>query len=384
MTLEIYDGQYAITIYPGIGSEEDVDIKRFYNEKLGIYIKRTGDTIKIYCKILAYGIPDKLEGYYAKYSNRADPLYVVYSSKYDQYSFASFKKDTEDTLRKLGFDIVFTDETDNIIFRYIEKFDSICAVPNNPLSHKDFQGITYLIRNHECSEIKAGKVDDIAAFCREILKSDIKIINDMTIAVFTGDTSVNEYNVNIYLDKSFGTQFTLVDKTRQILERNDKKLKQESIESIKNKIKEEFHIIINGEESRSIISEIRSLENIGHDPTMFIEEEMKNFYNEIMTTKMKSDKGTHEDKKGEILWPIILAIAIFILGVTVGTLFSHPYLLEKKYIGGEEDQIPTVAPNATIPSYTPGPNVTLPTPIITQGTTTSSSTSGPSTTKNQN
>lgn len=341
MELEIYDGQYAAEICPNIKSEEDINIKRFYNEKLGIYIKRTGN-ITIYCKIHAYGIPDKLKGYYIKYSNRVDPFYVVHSGKYVQDSFANFKKETEKILYDLGFKIVFTEETDNIIFKNVEKFDSIYTAPNNPLSPKDFNDITYLIKDRERLEFKAGKIDDIAAFCREILKSDI---NDITIAVFTGEMLTNEGNVNIFLDKNPEMSFVPTDKTKKILEDSKKKSEKNRKDETKRRANEEItqgiSIIIQG--INKINNAIDGMNNAGCS---------KSEIEEIVKPKYKSlDKLLQSGQKPGIDTTMAMAAILTALmaGIVIG-MIAQPYLSGNFLKGSSVDRgegVPTVTPIVT-------------------------------------
>lgn len=234
MVLEIYDGQHASIIYPNINRDENINIKRFYNENLDIYIERKHDDIIIYCKIRAYGDPNRLKEYYnARYANRTDPFYVFYKDKYTQDSFTNFKTDTKKIFDDLGFELVFTEERDNVIFRYIEKLDLV-HTGLNPLPPKDFDGIIHLIKDHERLEFKAGKFNDIATFCREILKSNI---DNVTIVIFTGDTLVKEGSVNIFLGKNPEVSFALTDNTKKILDDYNKKLEKDRKEDVRRQAK---------------------------------------------------------------------------------------------------------------------------------------------------
>jgi len=375
MRLDIYDGQDAKEIYPDIKNDEDINIKRFYNEKLGIYIERTNDNIRIYCRVLAYGNPSKLKGHYTRYSNRTDPFYVVYYDKYAQDSFANFKRNVEKNFNDLGFDLVFTEERDNLIFRNMAKLDSTYTGLNNPLSHKDFSDITQLINDRERLEFKAGKIDDIAVFSREILKSDI---NNITIAIFMGDILANEGIANIFLDKNPGIPFTLTDNTKKILDNRerelDKKRKNNTIQEVKNKIKHWLNDTI--KESTVVDQSIDNLKSAGCD-TSEIEEIGKDSDITQLSNKLRSkltsigiDRMGEQKTGTDTTMVIVAALAALIVGMAAG-IYIQPYL-QGDFIKGsavdKEGSIPTVTeiPTPTV-AETPIPTVTeTPTPTVTE------------------
>ena len=53
MDLKIYDGQYGKMIYPNAPDEEYTSIKKYFNEKLDLYINKDVNKITICCNVYA-------------------------------------------------------------------------------------------------------------------------------------------------------------------------------------------------------------------------------------------------------------------------------------------------------------------------------------------
>lgn len=332
MSLEIYDGQRGTKIFPYSPTENE-KIKRFFNDNIDFYIEKEDDNISIYLKI--YIIEDKLEIFY-----------IVYSDKNSKDYFSRFKEEIDKTFLKLDLKPVLNKDTDNIIFRNIQLFyDQSVESP-----FEDIDDIIYLINKRKHLGFKAGKINDVIAFCREVLKNP----NNESISISTGGIIVDVGNVNILLDENFDTPFTLTDDTQKMLTDRKQELadykKEEVRQQAKDKIRQGFDAVTDG--FTSIIQGMDDMTDAGYtiseikkDPDIM----------QLRTQAMELDRLSliGGGKKAGINNTIAAILVFLILGIVVG-IVVQPYLSVGK--GGVE---PTVTAVPTPQTVAPTPNITV-------------------------
>ena len=350
MDLKIYDGQYGKMMYPKT-DEENILIKKFFNEKLDLYIDKEGKYITIYCKI--YALVTK------KDETRTEALYIIYKDEYADNSFSRFEYETAKILGKLGHKII-DNKTQNIIYKDIKKFDIKIDVDDRPDSSKivlyqetvlpkNYDDIKYLLKHGEHIELKTGKINDIITFYKNIVRHFVNI----SIAIFTGDILANESSINIFLDKNPEIQFSLTDKTKKILDDHAKELEKNRKNEIKQNAKIEtmhrFDSTING--LTAVIQGIRNMKNAGCDESE-IEKVILSKKNDVMD-KFKSI-GIDQKTGIDTITIGMTILATLVVGIVIG-MIAQPYLqgsfMKDSNIdqGDEKNTLPTnTSPNITV------------------------------------
>lgn len=349
MNIKIYEDQTGLMVFPESRSLKDDNIVKLFHNKVDLSIKKIGNTLEIYCYMLAHkGLARDL-GYY-----------IIYTNFYSGNIFTNFKKDTDKILRDLKFQIS-SNISENTIFNNIEKFDPI---PGSKLeySHEhNTDAIKNAVGEGNRLEYTAGNISDISIFCRDVLKN----INNVEIYITSGENKLGNINIS---RKSHERLFYPSESTKNILNDYEKKLKsykdKDEERLGKEKIAEGF--------SGPIKDGIKIFKDIGHDPTEFIIDEMNKVadINKIYTNLENKRNLKREDKTEKeglgILSKIFIFFAILIVGIVIG-MVGKPYLETDifKYIG-----------NPTGPTITVSPTI-IPTPTVTLIPTTPVPTSVP-------
>lgn len=219
MDLEIFGDQEGDKLfpsigYPSIGHYKDDNIKKFFGNGIDLYIDKKGDRLTIICHILAHKGKERYQGYYVKYVD-----------DYNNGIFTNFKKSTNKVLYDLGLE-PNSGDINNAIFDNIGKFDL------EEKHREDINAIIYALNSSNYPDYKAGNIDEIAAFCNDILKN----IDNTRIVISSKENKFGE--INIMINKRSKESLIPSEKTRQILYRYRKNKANEE-KKIKGKSGEE-------------------------------------------------------------------------------------------------------------------------------------------------
>lgn len=335
MDIEIFEDQTGLKIFPERRSEKDREIVRFFDNKIELFVKRTGNKLEIVCYILAHKGFSRDLGYY-----------IIYKDDYADNSFTNFKNEARKILQKLEF-LLSPDSTETIIFNNIEKFDSYERY------REDISAIINSLNAYASLEYRSGNIIQIAIFCRELLRD----INNIKIAISSETSKLG--NVNILINKKYDEPLTPTDNTIAILNDNRRKIvdnkRREEAGQGKNKLVEGFVLIRDG---------VNIIKNAGYDPTETVISETNKIIGKTLIDKTKYEIDTEEEKdKGRTGTGIyvIIGIMLFMLGMIAGAYILEPYLYKNYPEHSSIAPVPT--PVATPPigvSETPvGGNVAV-------------------------
>jgi hypothetical protein len=298
--IEIYEDQTGLMIFPEKRSDKNREIVRLFDNKVELFIKKTGNKLEIYCYILSHKGFSRDLGYY-----------IVYKDNYTDNSFTNFKNDARNIIQKLEFQLS-TDSTETIIFNNIEKFDSYERYRG------DIDAIINSLNSYSSLEYRSGNIKQIAVFCKELLRD----INNITIAISSETSKLG--SVNILINKKYDEHLTPTENTIAILNDNRRKMvdnkKREEGERGKNKIVEGFVLIKDG---------VNIIKNTGNDPTEIVIDEANKILGKTLVDKTKyeidREKEKAKDKTGTGIY-VIIGIMLLMLGMIAGTYILGPYL----------------------------------------------------------
>lgn len=257
MNVKIYEEQTGLIIFPIVpGKEPDKDesIINFFNNGVDLYVEKKAKELRISCHVVVKSDQDKNKGYYIKSI-----------SKFEDDSFTEFKKESNKTLRALGFqhDI---DDMNNMMLDNIEKLDI------DIYCHEDTEIIAHVLESGEYLEYKAGNIDEITIFCKDILR---KIVNSK-IAISSRENTLGD--INIFRTRKHEEPLLSNARTRQVLDklRTDliEKKRQEDENLARYKINDGTNLIKEG---------LTILRSTGYEPKD-ISKEIDSIYSEISTS----------------------------------------------------------------------------------------------------
>ncbi len=371
MDIKLYEDQTGQMIFPEKRTDENKDIVRLFNNKIDLFIKKTGsrDELEISCYVL---VQKSLE--------RAIGCYIIYTGRYTKQFFTDFKNEANKLLMNTGFKL-HHDDTENAIFNNIEKFDGFGT-------YRIMDTVTNALNSRECLYYKGGNITEITDFCKDILTS----VKDIKLAISSEGTNLGEINILRY--KTFAEQFAPTEKTKQALDRQQERISQKLFDE--RRIKEDERRKIEDEKKnkekqiakthfddgiRSMEKAVQTLRNAGfaRNDTVPIFNEYANKINRVFegfiqdkTFIEKPDvekdiEISRDENKG--IGSTVFAVAgvsIFLLGILTAT-FGFPYLSEKGILSNYHDIIPGSAPSMPAPASAPAPTLvsTLQTPVIT-------------------
>lgn len=203
MEIIIYEDQTGEMQFPEKRQEKDSKIVSFFNNNIDLYIEKIGDSLTIYCHLIAF-----------KASTRPTGYYIVYKDIYGDSIFTNFKKEIDKILKGLEFQPK-TGHQDNIIFENIVKFDD-----RFQYYKEDTDIVIEAIKYGRNLEYSAGDIKEISAFCKDILK----ITNSIKISV--SSTKNNLGNINILINKKHSESLKRTDSTEQIISEQRERLRE--------------------------------------------------------------------------------------------------------------------------------------------------------------
>lgn len=344
MNVKIYEEQTGLMIFPVIqGKEPDKDesVINLFNNGIDLYVEKKAKELRISCHVFAQKSPEENKGYYIKSL-----------SKYEDDSFAEFKKESNKVLRTMGLQHT-VDDVNNVTFDNIEKLDL------DIYFHEDTEIIENILASGEYLEYKAGNIDEITIFCKDILKK----INSSKIAISSKENTLGD--INILKTQRQEESLRPNERTRQLLDKHKKDLIEKKRKEDENRAKEKIN---NGVDL--IKDGLTILRSTGYEPKE-ISTEIDKVYDEISTSnkiklkeilkpkeKEKSkDKGKEKgkdkvkddgDAKNKSKPNIILIIIILI----VGALLLYSIIWGFPFNSGGTSKEPgqdTPVPVATLP-----------------------------------
>lgn len=203
MEIIIYEDQTGEMQFPEKISEKDNKIVSFFNNNIDLYIEKIGDSLTIYCHLIAF-----------KASTRPTGYYIVYKNIYDDSTFVNFKKEIDKVLKGLELQPK-TGHQDNIIFENIVKFDD-----RFQYYKEDIDIVIEAIKYGRNLEYSAGDIKEISAFCKDMLRTT----NSIKISV--SSTKNNLGNINILINKKHSESLKRTDSTEQIINQQRERLRE--------------------------------------------------------------------------------------------------------------------------------------------------------------
>ncbi len=200
--LEIHNDQHGTKIYPRVENSINEKIKILFNKKIRLCIDKTSNNqLTVICNINAYEKMSRVEGYY-----------ISYKDIYTPNSFSSFKNETENALSERQLYLKNTSPIDNIIFNNIEKFDTNKS--EDIKISEDISNVLAALSNAKNLMYKAGKIEEIATFCRNILKNS----SFVKIVISANEGKSNEdADIDIFVDKKYEKRLSPTEETDEIL-----------------------------------------------------------------------------------------------------------------------------------------------------------------------
>jgi len=318
--LKIYDAQHGTMIYPRRENIINEKIKIFFNKKIRLCIEKTSDNqIIILCNINAYEKMGRVEGYYVKYKDI-----------YTQDSLGSFKKETEKILSELELHLKNISPIDNIIFNNIEKFDTNKF--EDIKTSEDISNVLEVLSSGKKLMYKAGKIDEIVTFCRDILKkSDI-----IRMVISANENKSNDADIDIFVDKKYEERLNPTKETEKILK--DvlyKKIKEEKEKRLEEERKKQERKKVEQEKARELKDEITKEET---------NNEVANEKQPKHRSKRKHEFKRYQEEKESWL-KLIDKIIIVIIIILILLLMSMVLFETKDNVrdsGPESSPVPTI------------------------------------------
>lgn len=275
MNVKIYDEQTGLMIFPlvqGKDPDKDENIINLFKNSVDLYVEKKGKELRISCHVIVQKSPEENKGYYIKSL-----------SKYEDDSFAEFKKESNKSLRTIGLQYN-ADDINNVVIDNIEKLDL------DIYFHEDTEIIENILASGEYLEYKAGNIDEITIFCKDILKK----INSSKIAISSKENTLGD--VNIFRTQRHEETLYPNERTKQLLEKHKKDLIEKKRKEAENKGREKIN------DGTNLIKEgLTILRSTGYEPKE-ISTEVDKIYDEISTSnkiKLKEILRPKEKEKNK-------------------------------------------------------------------------------------